>query len=169
MRRLAFGAVAAFALVCAPVAHVSAQAQGSAVDERQRPITYDFVLRFEGESWEGSLIMFPDSALVFPGTGSCKIMDRIRRRVSAHQESWPCDGPSNLSDFQIIVDRQNNRAVSWKAIAQRPYLKTTNICALTSTDSSGKESCVQYEKISELKATPVNGKIDLIAKPPVRP
>lgn len=169
MRRLAFGAMAVLAVVCAPSNHAWAQAQGTAVDEQRRPISYDFVLRFEGESWEGSLIMFPDSALVFPNTGSCKIMDRTRRRVSAHQESWPCDGPSNLSDFQIIVDRQNNRALSWKATAQRPFLKTTNICALTSTDLSGKESCVQYEKISELKATPVSGKIDLIAKPPVRP
>ena len=169
MRRLAYGLFATLAILCTPAANVFAQAQGSAVDERQRPITYDFVLRFEGESWEGLVIMFPDSAIVIPGTGSCKIMDRTRRRVSAHQESWPCDGPSNLSDFQIIVDRQNNRALGWKATAQRPVLRTTNICALTSTDSSGKESCVQYEKISELKATPVSGKIDLIAKPAVRP
>ncbi len=169
MKRLVFGALAVLAIICTPAKRVTAQAQGTAVDERQRPTEYNFVLRFEGESWEGSLIMFPDSAIVFPGTGACKTMDRTRRRVSAHQESWPCDGPSNLADFQIIVDRQNNRALSWKATAQRPFLKTTSICALTSTDLSGKESCVQYEKINELRPTPVSGKIDLIAKPPARP
>ena len=169
MRRLAFGVLAALAIVCTPSKRVFAQAQGTSVDERQRPTTYDFVLRFDGESWEGSLIVFPDSAIVFPGTGACKVMDRTRRRVSAHQESWPCDGPSNLGDFQIVVDRQNNRALSWKATAQRPFLTTTNICALTRTDISGKESCVQYEKINELRATPVSGKIDLIAKAQVRP
>lgn len=165
MRRFALGALAMTALASSSTSSVHAQAPGALV----APIGYDFVIRFEGTSWEGSLIVFPDSAIVIPGAGSCKMLDRTRRQVSGHQESWPCDGPSNLQDFQIIVDRQNHRATSWKATAQRPYEKPTGICAITRSDASGKESCVQYEKVTEFKATPVSGRIDLIAKPPVRP
>jgi len=104
-----------------------------------------------------------------PKVGSCKEMDRMRRRVSASQESWPCDGPSNVQDFQIIVDRQKHRATSWKATAQRPFEKTTSVCALTRTDANGKEICVQYERFAEYKATPVSGRIDLIVRAPARP
>jgi hypothetical protein len=151
------------------IADLQAQVQGVAVDDRQRPVAYDFSVRFEGTNWEGSLVVFPDSAIVIPRVGSCKEMDRMRRRVSASQESWPCDGPSNLQDFQIIVDRQNHRGTSWKASVQRPYEKTTSECAITRTDANGREICMQYEKVTEYKATPISGRIDLVARVPARP
>ncbi len=162
---LALGALTAAAAIGTPVARLHAQSQGAIVG----PVSYDFTVRFEGTSWDGSLIIFPDSSIVIPGSGSCKMLDRTRRRVSANQESWPCDGPSNLQDFQIIVDRQNYRATSWKATAQRPFEKPTTICAMTRSDASGKEICVRYETTTDFKATPVSGRIDLIPRTPARP
>ena len=159
---------ASAAIVCA-AERLHAQSPGAAVDERMRPVSYDLVVRFEGAHWEGILIVFPDSAIVLPKLGSCKEMDRTRRRVSASQESWPCDGPSGLQDFQIIVDRQNHKFSSWKGAAQRPYEKTTNACAMTRTDASGKEVCMQYEKLTEYKATTVSGRVDLVARTLARP
>ena len=166
---LALGALTAAAAIGTPVARLHAQSQGATADDRSRPAFYDLFVRYEGTNWEGRLIVFPDSALVIPGAGTCKTMDRTRRRVSANQERWPCDGPSNLQDFQIIVDRQNYRATSWKATAQRPFEKTTTTCAITRSDASGQEICVQYEKIIDVQATPVSGRIDLIPRTPARP
>jgi hypothetical protein len=162
-------ALAVLAVLGAPAARLNAQASGVSADAQPSPVAYTFVVRFEGTTWEGSLVVFPDSAVVLPKTGSCKEMDRMRRRVSASQESWPCDGPSNVQDFQIVVDRQNHRSTSWKGTAQRPFEKTTSVCAMTRTDANGKEVCVQYEKLVEYKATPVGGRIDLIARSPARP
>jgi len=166
---LVCGALIALAAVASPAARLDAQAQGATADERLRSVAYDLFVRYEGTSWEGSLTVFADSAIVIPKMGSCKEMDRERRRVSASRESWPCDGPSNVHDFQLIVDRQNHRATSWKATVERPYEKTTTTCAMTRTDENGKEICIQYEKVTEYRTTSVSGRIDLIVRAPGRP
>ena len=153
--------VTAVGALAASLGGQSVPTSASASDIR----VFGFIARYRGgQPWEGTFVIYKDSAVVSPRIGQCGSSEPSGK--SSATEVFKCEGLTGVDNLFIAIDRQSPARSAWRGTVQKATQRPTTECIKPATDATGKPTggCAKYGSETVYTDEIVTGRLEILAK-----